>query len=100
MNAKGLCSIKQKAGNVTVQGEVFYRSDVGSSKGKNLIVDRYIAEEIRELQFYKIIDRGGENQHFPATEGILFHIMALLSVCLVLIKFKHLKFTFNIFNKQ
>jgi hypothetical protein len=45
MNAKGLCSIKQKAGNVTVQGEVFYRSDVGSSKGKNLIVDRYIAEE-------------------------------------------------------
>jgi hypothetical protein len=45
MNAKGLCSIKQKAGNVTVQGEVFYRSDLGSSKGKNLIVDRYIAEE-------------------------------------------------------
>jgi hypothetical protein len=40
MNAKGLCSIKQKAGNVTVQGEVFYRSDLGSSKGKNLIVDR------------------------------------------------------------
>jgi hypothetical protein len=45
MNAKGLCSIKQKTGNVTVQGEVFYRSDLGSSKGKNLIVDRYIAEE-------------------------------------------------------
>jgi hypothetical protein len=45
MNTKGLCSIKQKAGNVTVQGEVFYRSDVGSSKGKNLIVDKYIAEE-------------------------------------------------------
>jgi hypothetical protein len=36
----------------------------------------------------------------PATEGILFHIMALLTVCLVLIKFKHLKFAFNIFNKQ
>jgi hypothetical protein len=26
--------------------------------------------EIPELQFYTIIDRGGENEHFPATEGV------------------------------